>query len=494
MPCNNFIQQYTIDNLELEKDYQFIIDSSFLRRGGNSNISIYYYIEPITDNNYPLFDCSSIVNSKQSVNCSYEYPIPISISYNSTKYDIKSTKVLITLYYEFKNNPEYAICNNTIDVMSDDKVIKFNKKILLLPWEISALDTSTLLFNNNSKYFDLRAYNSITRPDGFFPVNMKKISIAPVRLGVGTNMVSPYPTKYNPVTDDDIIRVDDKGADGYYMRGFLEFMYNSNKNSFNISKSNDNISYIFINTSTENHTVLSDSPDRYNQLNNKYPIWNRVSFDNIEIKKGIYKYSQLSTAPSNTNDYCPYMANGVLIDGITSTSILGNNYTIYSGFLCGAQWSIRKITPGRFTASVIIPTQTNIFKFSNLSGIENDPTNKSLTLYSLYWNINPRYVKSPENENYYNCTINLLKQPKVLNGEDSSYRYMQLGVYVDNIMDASVLDTQLVLENINTSEKDKFDGTNPPPMNGDTIITDTNININTNGKLDFVQTVDPNLR
>lgn len=414
IPANNFAETYIIKGTN---DCNVSIDISFNNFINNkrSNLNIYAFIDAV---DVPFNTSQVDLINKNVQKCENYNGI---INFNIENNDLSSAKKLI-IYYEYLNDPEYAICNSKITItenikaededINDKKTISKQNKTLIMPWQISGFDVSTAIGYN----FDVRAYCSLSRPEnGYKPEQLSYISIFPKNI----KNESLYSTRYNPVIVNSNMAIDT-----YATTAYLKYAYNCDNTSTNT------ITFYYAKDETTSANI-----NCYFQIKDKYPIWSEVLFSGIDAKT--YSHSKLCTATGGAGA-APYKSEQIVLKFISNNNYAmpTNNSAIFNHtdlILGGAEWSIRKTeyvdSKNEYEYAKI---KSYDYKFANLSELINDKNGKNKTLYGLYWLISPRYVSAGKGEINYNAVINVLKQPVINKGNipgDNPHRYIHTTDY-----------------------------------------------------------------
>lgn len=331
------------------------------------------------------------------------------------KTDTNYSPYKLIIYYEF-NDPFYGLLNTNITVniesKNENEIISIcdssiNKKTLMIPWEIIGFVPKSL---NSSVDYDLSIRNMIKRYGSIIPNNFKELKINPIAND--DNMKNHTLRKYNYMgykTDNYYGLLNNPNHNIYADNSFLTIAYDLSGNG--------DISYF----SKYPGELKTSNIKNFSQCDFKYPIWVKTPIS-IKVDKYTKEYYSDIIPPSGT-EYTPISSDNYMVD--LSFNQKYSKYKEYfndNSFVGFVEWSLNRNSK-IYNNEKIISEKTLRFPFSDIKNLNKNEYN---TLYSMYWDVEPRIIKSSTSEILYDYAINLLKQPKIFNSDKNTYYLNEL--------------------------------------------------------------------
>ena len=400
VPVNAFMEAYKIstENINDNAALKFDINISFSDEI-KSDVSVYYKLYSIDELN--IINTKSIASEAENVTLLNDKSNKI--SFESTDYEKDN---ILVLYYEF-NEPFMSFITSDINVKisNKDKIISnsISRKTYVIPWEISGMNDIS-----NDDGIDVRIHNIVSVPVGnnVFPKDLTSIKISPA---INLYDKQHIDSSFNYKKVENLSNV-------IYPSTFYLMM------GYNMTRNNNNLEFIVKISRSGDEITYTGAQYQYSQIENKYPIWMPVDAninlanDNYYIEDNCKCYRYLNTFPTTSkSEFDPTSPNGLIVKRFPvanrEQTLITNNFD----FLSFAKWTLPITTYDASTMTY----KTNVFDFvdMNTARVNND---KNSTLYSLYWQVSPRFVKKNDADIYLDGAVNLLKMPKIGNANNKN--------------------------------------------------------------------------
>lgn len=373
VPANGILETYNLDFVDITTQ-ESVNCNIIIELDDKTNIYKTHYVI-INDDNVVLsrLENGQIINNN-SLNLTYRF------NFN------KNSKYKLLLYHEY-DEAVYGILTTNITFTFDNDIKRISKRTLVIPWTLSSFKPRML---NTPTDYDLRVKNSLSRPDGLYPINMTSLSIKPVS--------NSYEYKNNTLSKYKYVYSDSNSQTVYAPNAFLMYGYM-------YEDSNEGIAF---NINSEDDKYYGNKR-QYSQCDIEYPIWSIVS-PSIKIENGKQTYDDYNITPAGGSNYSPNSYDGILIDANFIHKYLNmKQYLSNNEFLGFVGWSLHK-TEKDINLSQYV---TEKYNFNYISVIEKYPNIKNETMYGSYWEINPKYVVADKSELLFDCAVNILNKPKI---------------------------------------------------------------------------------
>ena len=393
VPVNSFMEAYKISiKNKNNNNIKFDINVSFSNEI-SSDVSIYYKIFGV--NEIDSISSKSIISDLGNVKI-------INNEFNKATFSdieyLNEENCILVLYYEF-NDPFMTFITSDVVVKCDnDELATMSKKTYVIPWEISSMNH---IISDDG--IDTRIHNTVSVPigDNIFPRDLTSIKISPaINLYDGNHVDSKFNYK----------RIDNLSNAIYPSTFYLMLGYNMPRN-------NNVVEFIVKASRLEDEITYVGSQYQYSQIENKYPIWMPVDAninlinDDCSIYDNYKHYTYLNTFPTTSkSEFDPTSPNGLIVKRFP---VANKEQTIISNifdFLSFAKWTLPITTYDGSTMTY----NTNVFDFADMNTCRTN-NDRNSTLYSLYWQMTPRFVKKTAADIYLDGAVNLLKMPKIAN-------------------------------------------------------------------------------